>query len=177
MTSPFPEAGARRPLAQSAPVVVLRHVVEAVTALGVAGFAVLICLQVFFRYALNSSLTWSEEVVQFMLLWVVMLGSAAATDRGAHIVLNPLDDRVGPRGRLRLARVAHLGTIAFCACLAWYGWQLMLRASRMTSPAADIPMAWVYAAMPVGSVLIILFALVHMIDGTDQRLDPMDERT
>ena len=165
-----------RPLAQRVPVVVIRKIVELVTSLGVAGYTALICLQVFFRYALNSSLTWSEEVVQFMLLWTVMLGSAMATDRGMHIALNPLEEHVGPAGRLVLRRIAHLGTIIFCGYLAWYGWQLMSRTMRMTSPAADIPMWMVYSAMPVGSALIIFFAVVHLIDGTDQRLDPMDER-
>lgn len=168
--------GRTRPVAQAPLVVLVRHAVTFVTSLGVAGYTILICLQVVFRYGLNSSLTWSEEVVQFMLLWTVMLGSAMATDRGMHISLNPLEPHVGPAGRRLLARLAHLGTIVFCAYLAWYGWQLMSRTMRMTSPAADIPMWIVYAAMPVGAVLIIFFAVVHLIDATDPHLDPIDER-
>lgn len=164
-------------LAQSPPIVLIRHSVEFITCMGVAGYALLICLQVFFRFVLNSSLTWSEELVQFMLLWTVMLGSAMATDRGSHIVLNPLDEHCGPTGRRVLSAIAHAGTIVFCLYLAWYGWQLMNRTWRMSSPASDIPMWTVYAAMPVGSFLIALFALVHAIDETDQRLDPMNDRT
>ena len=176
-TDPLPPTGARRLLGLSGPVVAVRLTAELVTALGVAGYAVLICLQVFFRYFLNSALTWSEELVQFMLLWTVMLGSAVATDRGLHIPLNPLDELVGDRGRKTLARVALACTIVFCLVLAWYGTQLVQRTMRMTSPAADIPMWAVYSAMPVGAVLIAFFALVHFIDGTDLRLDPMDDRT
>jgi len=175
-TSPLPKAQ-RRLIGLSLPVVALRLFVELVGVLGVAGYSILICVQVFFRYFLNSSLTWSEEVVQFMLLWTVMLGSAVATDRGLHITLNPLDNHVGDRGRRVLSRVALAGTIFFCGFLAWYGLQLVLRTTRMTSPAADIPMWTVYSAMPVGAVLIAFFALVHFIDGTDLRLDPMDDRT
>lgn len=173
---PIPPAE-RRLFGLSLPVVVVRLVIEVICVLGVAGYSILICLQVFFRFFLNSSLTWSEEVVQFMLLWTVMLGSAVATDRGLHITLNPLDNHVGDRGRRILARVALAGTMAFCGYLAWYGLQLVLRTMRMTSPAADIPMWAVYSAMPVGAVLIFFFALMHFIDGTDLRLDPMDDRT
>lgn len=167
----------RRLVGLSAPVVAVRLLVELICVLGVAGYSILICLQVFFRFFLNSSLTWSEEIVQFMLLWTVMLGSAVATDRGVHITLNPLDNHVGDRGRRILARVALTGTMVFCGYLAWYGLQLVLRTMRMTSPAADIPMWAVYSAMPVGAVLICFFALIHFIDGTDLRLDPMEDRT
>src|SRR3990170_4887410 len=33
-------------------------------------------LQVFFRYALNNSLTWNEEITRFLFIWLVFLGTA-----------------------------------------------------------------------------------------------------
>jgi TRAP-type C4-dicarboxylate transport system permease small subunit len=163
-------------LAKSLPVVIIRHIVEFLTALGVAVYSTLICIQVFYRYFLNSSLAWSEEIVQFLLLWTVMLSSAMATDKGLHITLNPLEAYFGERGRRALGRIGLLGTVAFCLPLAWYGYQLMERTLRMTSPAADLPMWWVYSSLPVGALLITFFAVVHIIDGTDLRFDPMDDR-
>ena len=100
-------------LAKSLPVVIIRHIVEFLTALGVAVYSTLICIQVFYRYFLNSSLAWSEEIVQFLLLWTVMLGSAMATDKGLHITLNPLEAYFGERGRRALGRIGLLGTVAF----------------------------------------------------------------
>lgn len=167
----------RTTIADAAPVVAIRRAVEAVTVFGVATYSILICVQVFYRYALNSSLTWSEELVQFILLWTVMLGSAIATDRGAHIVLNPLDDYLGPRGRRIKNVFAELGTITFCGVLAYYGFVLVYRTRFMTSSAVDIPMSYVYASMPVGALLIIFFATVHAIAGTVHNVDPMDERS
>ena len=167
----------RPTIADSAPVVAVRRLVEVVTVVGVASYSILICAQVFYRYALNSSLTWSEELVQFILLWTVMLGSAIATDRGAHIVLNPLDDHLGPRGRRIKNIFAEFGTICFCGVLAYYGFVLVYRTRFMTSSAADIPMSYVYASMPVGALLIIFFATVHAIAGTIHNVDPMDERS
>ncbi len=164
-------------IANSTPVVIIRRIVEAVTVLGVAAYSILICLQVFYRYGLNSSLTWSEELVQFILFWTVMLGSAIATDRGAHIILNPLEEHLGPRGRRVRSLLAELGTIVFCGVLAYYGFVLAYRTRFMTSSAADIPMAYVYAAMPVGALLIIFFATVHAIAGTVHHADPMDDRS
>lgn len=167
----------RRTIADSGPVVVIRRIVEAVTVLGVATYSILICVQVFYRYALNSSLVWSEELVQFILLWTVMLGSAIATDRGAHIVLNPLDDYLDAKGRRIKNIVAECGTICFCAVLAWYGFVLVYRTRFMTSSAVDLPMPYVYASMPVGALLIIFFATVHAIAGTVHNVDPMEDRS
>lgn len=176
--TPSPGQGQEcRTIADSAPVVAIRRLVETVTVVGVASYSILICVQVFYRYALNSSLTWSEELVQFILFWTVMLGSAIATDRGAHIVLNPLEEHLGPRGRRFRALLAETGTIVFCGVLAYYGFVLAYRTRFMTSSAADIPMAFVYAAMPVGALLIIFFATVHAVAGTVHHADPMDDRS
>jgi len=167
-----------RPSIVNAPIVrLVRRVVEGISVAGCVAFSLLICLQVFYRYALNDSLVWSEEVVQFILLWTVMLGSAIATDKGAHIILNPLDDHLSALGRRIRSAIAELCSIAFCAVLAWTGWQLMMRTKMMTSPAADIPMYWVYLSMPVGAVLIIFFATVHILAGTVHQIDPMDDRS
>ena len=177
MTSPVPTSEPGSGLSGAAPVRALRRLVEAGAVLGVASFSVLICAQVFYRYALNSSLVWSEELVQFILLWTVMLGSAVAADRGAHIALDPLGDWLGARGRRVKAIVIELATIQFCSVLTWYGVVLCWRTRFMLSSAADIPMWAVYAAMPVGAALIIIFCLVRLFAGDSRHVDPMDERS
>ncbi len=155
----------------------IRIVLQAVTVACVVAFTMLICMQVFYRYVLNSSLIWSEEVVRFLLLWTVMLGSAIATDKGAHIILNPLDEHLGPGGRRIRAAVAELCTIAFCSVLFWTGCQFIARTKNMTSSAADIPMYYVYLSMPVGAMLIAFFATIHILAGTVHHIDPMDDRS
>jgi TRAP-type C4-dicarboxylate transport system permease small subunit len=164
-------------IAQSRPVRALRWVMEIATVAMIAIYAILILLQVFFRYALNSSLTWSEELVMFILLWSVMIGSAIATDRGAHIALNPLDPHLSPRWRRIRAIAADACTVSFCGILLYYGVILMIRTQMMTSPAAGIPMMYVYAAMPVGAALIIVLSIVHAIAGTVHRSSEIDELT
>jgi TRAP-type C4-dicarboxylate transport system permease small subunit len=164
-------------IANSRPVRVLRRVMEVTTVAMVAVYAVLILLQVFFRYALNSSLTWSEELVMYILLWSVMVGSAIATDRGAHIALNPLDPHLTPRWRRIRAIAADACTVSFCGILLYYGLILIVRTQMMTSPAAGIPMKYVYAAMPVGAALIIILSVVHAIAGTAHRSSEIDELT
>ena len=145
---------------------VVRRITELVTVAIITVYSLLIAIQVFFRYALNDSMTWSEELVQFLLLWGVMLGSAIAADRQAHIALDPLRDRL-PAAAYRLVEiVAGLSTIGFCLTLAWYGVRLMRRVGAMTASGSDLPMIYVYAAIPVGAVLIAFFVLIHLLAAT-----------
>jgi TRAP-type C4-dicarboxylate transport system permease small subunit len=162
------------PLPQRSWIHLIRRITEALTVVLVGSFVLLIILQVFFRFVLNSSITWSEEVVQFLLLWSVMLGSAVASDRQGHIALDPLRDKLGPTGFRIVQWLGGICTLVFCSCLVFYGIRFIGRVGSMTASASDIPMAYAYAAMPVGAILIGFFTAIHMIAGTeppDLRID------
>ena len=153
-------------LDQSWPVRLVRHGLEVVVAAVVLLYAAIICAQVFYRFVLNSSLVWSEELVRYGLLWGVMLGAALASDRGAHIALDPLRESVSPNTYRVLAWLSGLVVLAFCAVCFWYGWDYVYRIRFMSSPASQIPMIYVYSAIPVGAALIGFFVVVHLVSGT-----------
>lgn len=156
----------KRTLAQTWPVRIVRHALEATVAVVVLGYAAIICTQVFYRYVLNSSLIWSEELVRYGLLWGVMLGAALASDRNAHVALDPLRDAIPHNAYRIVSSISGLLILVFCAIVAWYGWEYSYRIRFMTSPASQIPMIYVYAAIPVGCVLIGFFTIIHMLSGT-----------
>lgn len=153
----------------SPPVRFVRLLSEAVLGFIVASYAIIICVQVFYRYALNSSLVWSEEIVRFGLLWGVMIGSGVASDRMAHIALDPLASRMtSARSQLLHSLVIGLLTIAFCGVVGWASVEYINRLWFVTSPAAHIPMRYVFAAIPVGCALIVFFVIVHLLARTPQ---------
>jgi TRAP-type C4-dicarboxylate transport system permease small subunit len=131
----------------------LHRGLEAVTVALLVVYFVLVVLQVFFRYVLNRSLFWSEEVVRFALVWSVMLGSAVVAYRGEHIRIDALDAVLPPRARLVVSRVAGFLTFAFCVILAGTGIQFTARTLTQRSPVLEVPVWAVYAAVPVGAVL------------------------
>ncbi|WP_274631129.1 TRAP transporter small permease [Arvimicrobium flavum] len=152
-------------LSQSLPVRMVRRALEATVAIIVFSYAMIICTQVFYRYALNSSLIWSEELVRFGLLWGVMLGGAIASDRFAHVALDPLRGAISDNAYRIVAWCAGILVIVFCAITAWYGSQYAFRIRFMSSPASQIPMIYVYAAIPVGCVLMAFFTIVQLFSG------------
>ena len=106
----------------------LHRGLEAVTVALLAMYFVLVVLQVFFRYVLNRSLFWSEELVRFALVWSVMLGSAVVAYRGEHLRIDALDGLLSPRARHAVGRLAEFLTFVFCVILAGTGVLRLLRA-------------------------------------------------
>jgi C4-dicarboxylate transporter DctQ subunit len=138
----------------------LHRGLEAVTVLLLALYFVLIVLQVFFRYVLNRSLFWSEELVRFALVWSVMLGSAVVAYRGEHIRIDTLEGLLSPRLGRAMAVLAHVLTFAFCLILAGTGIQFTVRTLTQRSSVLEVPIWVVYAAIPAGALLEALAMLL-----------------
>jgi TRAP-type C4-dicarboxylate transport system permease small subunit len=131
----------------------LHRGLEAVAVLLLAAYFVLVVLQVFFRYVLNRSLFWSEELVRFALIWGVMLGSAVVAYRDEHIRIDGVDRLLPPRAGRVLARAARFLTFVFCLILTVTGVQFMVRTLTQRSAVLEVPIWVVYAAIPAGALL------------------------
>ena len=116
-------------------------------------------LGVFSRYVLHSTFTWYDEIARACFVWVVFLGAAVGVKRGAHFGLHMLVDML-PRYARRLAGfVTPVVIMAFSAVLVVQGLAFMEFGRFQQLPVMGISKAWIYAAMPVGGVLMILYAL------------------
>jgi len=111
------------------------------------------------RYALRFSLSWSEELSRFLMVWISMLGGAVAARRGMHVGFSAGVDRL-PGSLRRAARAAaSLLALLLFACMAWYGFKLSLFNMQQLSAALQWPMGIPYAAIPAGALLLVLFLL------------------
>lgn len=132
----------------------------------VFGVIVLIALlQVFQRFALNSSLSWSEEAQIFGHIWIVFLGIPIAYRRGAHLYIETLCDKLprGPRAVFNLAVELTWG--AFALSLMILGWMVARVAHLQSSPGLDLPMSYPYGGMVVGGAYLMLVALRRLAGG------------
>ena len=131
-------------------------------------FAVIVCvalLQVFHRFALNSSLSWSEELQIFGHIWIVFLGIPIAYRRGAHLYIETFCDMLprGPRAAFNL--IVELTWAAFAVSLMVLGFMVARVAAMQESPGLEVPMSWPYAGMVVGGAYLLLVALRRLFGG------------
>ncbi|MBB4121426.1 TRAP transporter small permease [Martelella radicis] len=117
----------------------------------------ILALQVFFRYALHMGLTWSEEVSRFVFIWFVYISASLAAQRGTHIRIT-LFIRWFPGGPRYALLIADLIWIVFNAFVIAAGVMLISRMLKYPSysTALFLPMAWIYAVIPVSHALMIL---------------------
>ena len=89
--------------------------------------------QVVGRYVLlTQAIGWAEEFVRLCFVWAVFLGAAVAVQRGTHIGVEMLIERLPRDGRLRagVQLFTHLCMVVTALVLLYYGYQF---ASRMAS--------------------------------------------
>jgi TRAP-type C4-dicarboxylate transport system permease small subunit len=152
------------PRAYAALLAAVRLLTNAALVLLVA--VVLAAVAVRYFGVLAGSLHWTDELARFTTIWIVMLGSVVAFERGAHVAVDVLPDSLpSPVGRL-LRVVAYLLGALFLAVLAWQGLALSLRTMRQVSPALGLPMGYVYLAVPAGAALMALQALAFALGRT-----------
>jgi TRAP-type C4-dicarboxylate transport system permease small subunit len=118
--------------------------------------AAAVFLQVLLRYAGWTAFDGLDEVPRYLFVWLVMLGAAAAMHRGEHTLLAYFRDRFGRRGRALAIIATNAAGIALFAYFIKLSFILVPNAQFQTSAGLGLPLGYVYAAVPVGSILIIL---------------------
>jgi TRAP-type transport system small permease protein len=140
----------------------LQKITEYVAALLLALIVAVIFTQVVCRYFLAISLSWPEELARYLLVWLVFIGGAAAVGRGEQLVVDTLTELSSHRFKRVVRFIAPVGGLLGVIVLTYSCIPLFGPASRTVSPATDIPLGWIYAALPTGSLLAAIF-LIHSL--------------
>ncbi|MGH6896631.1 MAG: TRAP transporter small permease [Geminicoccaceae bacterium] len=137
-------------------------------------------VQVFFRYVLNDSLIWAEEVCRYTLVLLTFLLIGAAFERGELVRLDILTNILPERIKAPLSILIYLTMIGFLWTLVYYGYLFAALNSQFSMPAADfigtalfgadatgaISMYWLYLAIPVGCLILsghFILALLRIL--------------
>lgn len=118
--------------------------------------AFIVFLQFFTRYVLNDSLSWTEEIARYGLMWVVFIGGAMVTRRNTHIAVELLSNVMKP-GPLRAALLALVDFIklAFLGLLAFVSLTITERMHLQRMTVFDLPMSLVYGGVSLGCFMML----------------------
>ncbi len=131
--------------------------------LAMVAMTLIVGAQVFFRYALNSSLVWSEPVSVLLMGWFIFLGSAVGTREGFHLSFDLLSSLVSPQVRLAMESLSDAIVLVFGAAMAFYGWQLGAAAWGARMPALGLPDGISMVPVVLGGGLVVLFSLERLL--------------
>lgn len=152
-----PEDNVHLIVAEDADVVVERHPEDWLAFAIFWGLAFIVFLQFFTRYVLNDSLSWTEEIARYGLMWIVFIGGAMVTRRNTHIAVELLPNVMKP-GPLRATLLAFVDLVklAFLALLAFLSLTIIERMGIQRMTVFDLPMSYVYAGVGLGCFLMLL---------------------
>lgn len=126
---------------------------------------VCLLLQIFFRYALSSPLTWTEELAVLMFAWIIMLMGSLGVREDFHVRLTLLLDRISVSARLWVERVTLAAILGFGVLLAIAGYDYVEGTLGVVSAAIGFPIEALHMAAPVCGVLIVLHAAARLLGG------------
>ncbi|MCA0846177.1 TRAP transporter small permease [Salipiger thiooxidans] len=124
-----------------------------------------------------SRFAWIEEAVRIMNLFLVFLALGLALERGKHVGITTLRDRLPPAALKAVQRLIDIAGIGFCLYVAWLAVglvQFVLR-SGQSSPTLGVPMGVIYMA-PVAGFLLLALRYALSLFGIIDRFAAQEEQ-
>jgi len=121
--------------------------------------AIMGVLQVVFRYFLQQSLDYSEELCRYTFVWSVFFGSVICYRRGSHAAIEIFIKMMPAKVRKAVLIISSITSATFFALLVVQGLDITLDAMDQSSASLGVSMAYAYAAVPVGGLLLFVFAV------------------
>ncbi|MGB3287814.1 MAG: TRAP transporter small permease [Burkholderiaceae bacterium] len=139
---------------------------EALLTILFAAMIIVGSLQVFNRFFINVSLSWSEEFQKYAFIWLVFIAIPVAYNRSAHL---RVDSLVGlfPKGLQRaLEFIVDILWIGLGVALTMLTWRIMQVTQFQESPGMGLSMSWVYCGMLVGGIYLIACVVHRLVSKT-----------
>ena len=125
----------------------------------VATITVIVALGVFFRFVLNNSLPWTEEVAKFVMVWLAFIGAPVVLREGGHIAIDIVPTRLpAPLGIIAMMLI-QLIVMVVLAVLVFQGWALAWNALPQLATTVDVSLFYIFLAVPIGSALMLAVSL------------------
>ncbi len=123
-----------------------------------------VATQVFFRYVLNQSLFWSEELARFQLVWLSFLGASVAYRRQVHPGIDVLASRMPDFVRKLFAVVVHLVSLAFFSVMIFYGYRFAHFVRLQISPALYLPKWIIFSIVPLSGLIFMIHGFTFLLN-------------
>ena len=123
----------------------------------ITAMAFLVIAQVVMRYVFNSPLEWSEEMARLVFISLAFIGIGAAYGRRRHMFIDAIVILLPARAK-RVVEVAVVGiatAFLIAAIVISAGSIVDLHRMDVTTPALELPMAYVYLVIPLGLAALI----------------------
>lgn len=131
--------------------------------IGLVVMTAIVAYQVFMRYVINSSPSWTEGTAIMLMSWFIFLGAAVGVRENFHMGFDVLLYALPPGAKKYLRTISDLAIFFFAFGMVYFGGELALRGWTVRIPVLGIPQTFTYLPVVISGVLMMLFALERML--------------
>ncbi|GGD27231.1 TRAP transporter small permease [Hyunsoonleella pacifica] len=124
-----------------------------------------VLFQVFSRYVLKASFSWTEELARFSLIWMSILGAAYLNAKREHLSMDFLYSKFSDKTKKKVSILIEVFIFLFALIVMVIGgFNLVYTTLHLgqLSGTLRIPLGYIYAILPVSGLLIMWFSIIHM---------------
>lgn len=124
-----------------------------------------VLFQVFSRYLLGTSFTWTEEFARFSLIWMTILGAAYLNGKQEHLSMDFLYQKFSEPNKKKASILIEVLIFLFALIVMVIGGSNLVYTTlhlEQLSGTLRIPLGYVYAIMPFSGFLIMCFSIYHI---------------
>lgn len=143
------------------------HVIEAASALLLLAEILLLGTATISRYVFNHPFVWSDELAEYIFIWLAVLGSVVALRRNEHMRLTAFVRGVSPRTRSWLDAIVMALVATLLLALLAPAYEHFDILSEGPSPVMEINEGWRGAAVGVGAILLLITAIQTLLRVAD----------
>ena len=139
----------------------------------VLSIALIVSTSIFFRYVLNNSITWSEEIAKYLMVWMVFVGAPVAMVQSRHIAIEIFPNLFRPRIRALIFLIVNLLIVLTMAFWTYRGFTYTVGGmSQVMSSFDKIPLGVVFASIPFGSCIMMIISFQISLNQILVIIDP-----
>lgn len=124
-----------------------------------------VLFQVFSRYILGKSFTWTEEFARFSLIWLTILGAAYLNAKREHLSMDFLYEKFSVNNKRKASILIETFIFLFALIVMVIGGLNLVYITlhlEQLSGTLRIPLGYVYAILPFSGLLIMCFSIYHI---------------
>lgn len=122
--------------------------------------------QVFSRFILNNPSSFTDELARYLMIWLGVLGAAYVSGRNMHVAIDVIPSKLNPKLQKFLLNWVYIIIIAFSLTAMVIGGSRLVYITlilKQSSPALQIPLAWVYAIIPISGLFVIYYKMSDLL--------------
>jgi TRAP-type C4-dicarboxylate transport system permease small subunit len=134
-----------------------------IAGVGLVAMTAMVALQVFSRYVLNASPSWTEAASIMVMSWFIFLGAAVGVRENFHMGFDVLVHFLPARTAPWMRAISDLSVLVFGLGMVVYGLQLTIDTWTAVIPVLHLPGGFSYMPIVAGGALMVLFALERLV--------------